>query len=648
MAKGIYTTQGYYAQRVGPSPKVGIVKYNGWSKGVNVFAEHNEIRDDEFYEGVNVMLVGKGSVQLPRYGSENLVTKYGASKYNGGGIFKDPVNNVQTPILMFDGRLYKYSGGSLVEIDSSKTWDANAKIGGVMYRNQFYFGNGIDPLSKTDLNTVTKFTELSDPNNISVTLTGSGSDYIYRYAVTVVTNYGETAYYSSGDNWGPATLDASNKFTISTTRRTEPEVIGYNFYRSINGSTLMFLKFVPQPTTGDPTLVDDGTYVESNLYEAPAWNTTGGVEGKYFATFKDTLFVAGVDNYPDILFYTGTGENYESFSPDHNGGWVRIGEGDGTRITSIKGFDVYLLVIKEDSVYRFDFASNGGPSVITADAQYGSAYPHTVSKFEKDLIMVGSDNRIRTLGYEPRLLNVIRTNDISNRIQPVLDSEFNFSNPEDVIGVYYKQKYILCDGNIAVVYDRQYVGFHGTKWTNYDYAGFLVWKTGGREYLLGVKNNGEVNKLLVEGVYTDNGQNIVASFRPKTIDGGEDSMPKFFRELKLKLRSVHGSFTLEIWKDGITKSYTNTISVGGNAGISSFMWGEPKFGEIKPASSGSGINVIGVAIIITKEIYDEAYYIYPRLTVNGNNDNNFIIQTITGTYDYEDYTYYKNENVLRI
>lgn len=647
MSQATYTTQGYYAQRIGDSPRAGSFSYKDFSKGLNVFAEHNEIKDEEYYEAVNTMIVGKGSIQLPRFGSVLLTSKSGATTYNGGGIFKDKTTSppTETPLFMFDGRLYKYTSGSLVEIDSSKTWDTSAKIQGVMFNDWFYFGNGVDPLSKTNLTSVIQFVEISKPSSISVSYTGTGSDYLYRYALTVVTEYGESDPIESTEYWGNRTLDASNYFTISCPRKTESEVVGYNLYRSINGLRFQFVTFVPQPTSGNPSVVDRGLQA-SLIYEAPVYNTTGGVKGRFLATYKDTLFVAGIEDYPDILFYTGTADKNDSFALNDNGGWVRVEYGDGQRITALKNFDVYLLIIKENKVFRFDFGEGGAPNLAIAEALYGSPYPYTIDKFEKDLIMLSTDNRIRTLGYEPNLLNVIRTNDISNRIQPIIDEDFNLTNPDNLIGVYWKQKYILCDGSIAIAYDRQYLGFHG-KWTNFDYAGFLVWNTQGQNVLLGIKNNGQILKLLVDGVYTDNNNTIIASFRPKTIDGKEDSIVKYFRFYKIKLKDFYGSFKLQTYLDGLTLEDERNIAISGASGIASSMWGEAMFGS----SSGETIqttSALGTTKILTKEIFKEGYYYHIRFEVNGNENNHIIIQSINGIFDYEDLDYYKQEEVIRV
>lgn len=175
-------------------------------------------------------------------------------------------------------------------------------MGGCAFREWFYFCNAQDSFSKTDGTSVVKITSLADPTTINVSYTGSGNDASYQYAVTVVTSYGETSYALSNQYLGSFNLSATEKFSVSTPRNSDSSVLGYNFYRSKNGSALYFMTYVPQPASGNPTISDEGQYQTSFSYIAPDYNTTGGVKGKLFTTFKDTLFVSGVTELPDYIF----------------------------------------------------------------------------------------------------------------------------------------------------------------------------------------------------------------------------------------------------------------------------------------------------------------------------------------------------------
>jgi hypothetical protein len=633
---------GYYNQRIAPMPRPKAWKHDGWQRGENIFALDNEIRDDEFYEGENVEIVGKASIQLPRRGRELFAT-LPQTTFNGWGVYKDPVTSTNLMLVMAGGRLYKITTtGIVTEIDPSKTWDSNAKMRGVLLRGWFYFGNGVDFMAKTDGNTVVKWNYVSATTANSATLTGSGNDTLRAYAVTVVTDVGETEISNEVTVWGPRKLDASNKITFNFNRKTDSAVKGYNIYRAENGGTLFLLDFVDQPTSGSTiNYVDDGTVAASLIYEAPTFNTTGGVKGNIFAKYANTLFVAGNLQEPDTIFYGGTGGMWESFNPSDNGGWVKPGRGDGEKCTAMIGFEDFLVIFKENSVWKFTFGGDGGPQLIAVIPQYGTSSPDTVQRFEKDIVFFGSDGRFRIFGYEPNQLNVLRTTDFSNRIQPLLDT-IDMSIPENIFGTVFEQKYIICDGQNAYAYDRRYVGFLG-KWTNQDFGGFLVWDKGtGKQKLFAVqKNTGKIYQILVDNYFQDDNQPIPAFVRFKRIDGGEDTVLKYFYYTKFKFLNGKGRISITTYKDGENFVDTTNISFESGGGVGEFMFDEAMFDEqVVSTDTGDVINTV------KKWLEFEAYSIFYKISVSGTNDNHVTIQTTNGMYEIEDVDYERDEFVI--
>ncbi len=639
MAQG----QGYYSQRMGPAPRTKFWKLNGWARGENSFAEDNEIRDDEFYELVNGEIVGRASIRLPRRGSREFSVISGGANFNGWGIYKNPINNYNNMIVQMDGRLYSIStAGVATEIDNAETWDTTAKMRGILLRDWFYFGNGVDFMAKTNVDSIVRWNDVAAPVLTSAVLTGSGDEVVREYGVTAVTANGETEISNTEIVYGPATLTASVFFTLTFPRKTDAEVLGYNIYRAERGGTITLLTFLDQQPSGtDMTFVDDGVYEQSLIYEAPTFNTTGGVKGNIFGKYANTLFVAGNLEEPDTVFYGGTGSNWESFSPSDNGGWVKPGRGDGERVTAMIGFEDFLFIFKESSIWKFVFGSDGGPSLSAVIPQYGTKSPETVQRFEKDIMFLGSDGRYRILGYEPNQLNVIRTTDISNRIQPKLDA-LDKDNLEMWFSTVFEQKYILCDGSVAFPYDRRYIGFLG-KWTNYTFDSFIVWDRGtNQNALFGVSTGtGEIMRLLVDNTYDDDGASIEASLRVKRIDGGEDTILKYFSHSRIKVKYPRGQITLVTYRDGasLVDSVPVAFDVGG--GIGEFMFDEPMFDE------GVEITDVPDALRTIKKYLElEAYSIYHEIRVNGNSFNHLIVQTMAGMFEVEDIDYERDELVV--
>lgn len=635
---------GLYNQRIGGSPKSQNWKMDGWAKGQNSYAEDNEIRIDEFYRGKNIEIQGRSTIRMPRRGHRLFVEKSGVSNFNGWGVYKDPNTSANFVVAMWDGHLYKITtGGVISEIDNTKTWDSTARMRGILLRENFYFGNGEDFMSKTDGTTVTRWNAITVPDGLSLShSTGAGANILYAYTVTAVTNNGETEAAVESTVYAGELKDGSEEITITWNRKTDPDVVGYNIYRAVSGGTLYFITRVDQKPSG-PTQnwIDEGVEEPSLTHEAPSFNTTGGVKGDLFGKYANTLFLAGNKVTKDSLFYGGTGVQWESFSPDANGGWIKIGRGDGDELTGMIGFEDFLFVFKNNSIWKFVFGSDGGPVVSSVIPQYGTSSPDSIVRFEKDVIFYGTDGRYRILGYEPSQLNVIRTTDMSNRIQPDLDG-LDATNSVNFHGVYFEQKYIFSDVNKAFPYDRRYIGFLG-EWDNYNFDAFLVWDKGaGKQLLFGAEHgSGKIQQLLVDGTYDDNGSVIPAYVRFKRIDGGDDTYMKYYRFTKVKLKNPRGILEFGTFKDGdsLVDSIIVPFNVGG--GIDEYMFDEAMFDE-----SIAVTDVSDSIKILMKELYFEAYSIYHDVTVNGNSENHCLVQTMNGFLETEDMDYTRDETII--
>jgi len=635
-------TMGFYSQRAGGAPPAREWEYNGFPRGQNSYAEPNEVRDTEFYEGVNIELIGRASVRLPRRGHRLFANIPTRTTFNGWGIYKNPKTSVNLMVVLIDGHLYKINtAGTPTEIDGTKTWDGDAKMRGVLLREWFYFGNGVDYMAKTDGTTITRWSAITAVSSPTLSLTGTGADTLYGYAVTAVTDVGETEVSATVTSFGPGTLDNSNYFTFGWNRKTESNVTGYNIYKSVKGGTYLLLTFVDQAASGATmSFADKGISSTSLLYEAPSFNTTGGVKGNIYAKYANTLFLAGNVSEPDTVFYGGTGSNYESFSPNNNGGWIKPGRGDGDKVTAMIGFEDFLFIFKENSIWKFTFSGDGGPELTAVIPQYGTSSPDSVWRMEKDVAFLGSDGRYRILGYEPTQLNVIRTADISNRIQNKLDA-IDKNNMQDLFGVFFEQKFIMCNRSVAYPYDRRYIAFLG-EWNNYTFDRFIVWDQGnGQQKLYGAEiDTGNIQQLLVDETYDDNGSVIEASLRPKTIDGGRDKQLKYFRNSRIKFKDAKGIITLETYKDNVLYSSDEYQFGSADVGFEGFMWDEPMWDE------GTTTEITTTSLELAKKNLDyEAYTLYHKILVNGGVYNHAVVQTMSGFFDFEDPDYERDEVV---
>ena len=635
-----------YAQRAGTKPSIKRFKFPSFAKGANNFADDNEIRNDEFYQGQNIELVGIGGVRLPRRGTEELTEISGLNGYDGVAVYKNQSSGTNVLILWGGGKTYKWTGsGTPTDISGSYSWTSGNKMRGAIVRENLYFGNGVEYLSKYDDSSVSQWTYVSKVTGLSATAQGTTGSTQYEYTVTAVTDSGETEKCTNVTiTNGNETLDSSNYNRLTWDRKTDSSVTGYNVYgRTSDGNGPMLLTFVDQPSSGSTVTYDDkGTETPSTIFFPPTFNTTGGVKASLLTDYKDSIIASGVSGQPDILFYSGVQENWETFSPAYGGGWIRIRAGDGDKVTALINYEDYVIVFKGWSIHKFDFGGTGGaPRVSSLLFDYGTQSPDTVMRVQNDIFFFGSDKKIRVLGYEPNILNMIRTTDISNRISDRLDA-IDFSTPENIHAVFFEDKYILCDGSYAYPYDRRYLAFLDV-WTNFNYSRLVVWDGIGNERrLYGLSNSdGKIYRVLKDNTYDDNGSAINAYIRTRNEDGGEFWRIKTWLWCEFRFKHVQGEVNIKSVKDGTMEIDTASVSSASPAGIGYSMVGEFMVGS----GGGSTPEASSRDAPKRKEYFIEARTMYWEISVNSLSSR-ATLQSIEGAYEIEDVDYVDSSRII--
>ena len=188
---------------------------------------------------------------------------------------------------------------------------------------------------------------------------------------------------------------------------------------------------------------------------------------------KGSLVGAGLIGEEHRLFFSGTGDKYESFSPAHNGGWVDVRPGDNDLgINGFSPFEQKVIVAKQNSVHQFYFDASSGDAIIQELISYvGCGAPGSMIVMENDIAMLDSEKKNQNRGLQPNFNTAIRTTSLSEgRIQSLLD-EADSTYLANAEAVYHEGRYILAlttqgstTNDRVVVYDRRYLAFLG-KWT---------------------------------------------------------------------------------------------------------------------------------------------------------------------------------------
>jgi hypothetical protein len=208
-------------------PKIDTEIVSSFLGGLNTFQDESVIKDGELSKARNIILSVDGIE--PRPGTEDYGTSSGSKVV---GLFGMYLSGGTRQFLRYatgiNNKLQKYVSGTPTDVGSA-TFDASARMTFVQARDTVYGFNGVDALWKYDGTTITQYSALTTPTDLSVTPTGTTGTTSYSYRVSAVNAIGETlACVSVATTTGNATLSATNYNAI--TWSAVSGATGYNIW----------------------------------------------------------------------------------------------------------------------------------------------------------------------------------------------------------------------------------------------------------------------------------------------------------------------------------------------------------------------------------------------------------------------------------
>lgn len=615
-------------------------KFEGFNGGVNTFGIPTELRGIELAQMTNAELYGKRSVR-PRRGGERLGAQVGSSgQIDGLFQYKEP--SVNEIMALINGTLKKYNSGTGAWNNvSGGSFTANLRTRGVKMRSRHYFGNGVDNFARYNGTAVATFTAVAAPTGLAVTQNGSTGTSKYGYTITTVTDKGESLPCTLVEiTNGNANLSTTNNISVVFNRRTESQVIGYNVYgRSDTGIGRALMIYVPQPASGSTvTFTDTGSIEPNAFYLEPDGDSTDGPILSIWEQLRGSIVGAGDPSQPDRMFFSGTGERYESFSPAHNGGWVDVRPGDNDKgITGFAPFESKIIVGKQRSIHQFTFSSETGDAVIQELLTYtGVAAPGAIVVMENDVALIDSERRLRILGYEPNFTASIRTTSLSEgRVQSLFD-DIATGYIENIEMTYHNGRlYIAYTPTGETVnkkvlkYDRRYLSFIGVDdGADAHVRCWLKWDgSDGKERLYaGSSDSGYVYEYGVEGTLTNHDSTAVTTtIRTKNEDLENSGQQKLWKWADMRIYRITGTLILKTILNGATVIDERSFSSSYNVGWGAAQWGSTMWG----ASTGVGATASDLDQTYRKEIYEIGNSLQFELTKSGTEDD-FVLVSMRG------------------
>lgn len=534
--------------------------YDDFGKGLNLFTRDTMLKENEAATAYNVWAVGKNSVKK-RPGVAALCKIAGVTSIDGLGAYY--AGGTRKLIAMAGGYLWDISSGTATKLSgAANSFTAGYRADFCQAGGKLFVSNGKETMVSYDGSTVSAVTG------------GIVAKYMIFY---------------KGALWALGNPVSGNETRLY---RSGTDVNIGNFTYQINKTGT---------TTGTTTskLVDSaGAFSTANVTVGmTVSNTTNGT----------TATVTGIDSTTTLSIdkdiFT-TGQTY-SIANNPMATSVYVSKSDGQYATAFFKHQDYLYVTKERSLWRANVGTDayGLITLEMIDPARGCDSHHSVDSVDNDNFMF-QENGVLATGYEPNILDQIRTNVVSLRIDPDLKA-IQKSRLEHVEGIYFDNHYYLSYtsgggsvNDVIKVYDRQRLGW-------WDFQVAIAGTFTGANCFAEYKNSDGETKLYfgspVDGsvyyfdstVKQDAGYAILTDFMTPKMSFGDYSQMKFFLEVLLYFGKTPGKPTINVYVDGqLVRTETIAIGSSGYSGMGISPIGLDKIGvgggSLQVADSGGG------------------------------------------------------------
>lgn len=606
-----------------------VEHWKSFRKGLNLLLRPTELDNEELAQAENILLTGSG-VPTGRWGTARYFTAGATGSIRGFAEYKsnDGATN-EILALSNAGYLVRKNGMSYTVI-TGQSWPSGSVIHAEQLGGKTYLVSENREFTEYDGTDLTIFATISAPTGVSATnFSGATGPQSISYRIVAIgQNGGQT---TGSGNYVLANLPndlSQTSVHVFWTAPSAATLSGYEIYRGRSGDETFLAAIGPETTK----YVDTGTEA-SQTVEVPLTNTTGGIKSKFIVKYKDRLIVVPQSD-PSKLVISGRYPNHTSFSWLDGGGYIYVDPDSGDNITGIAVQPIAdrIVVYKERSSYLVELSLVSIGNYAILDPKYqaistavGCSSQDTIQTVENDTFYFGRDGLYVT-GYEPNFLNIIRTNEISARIRPYLDT-LNDTDYQTASALYVDNKYILSfpEKKEMMVYDRERGAFIGP-WKLPFGIRFMrkyVDDTGTERWVLGAYTSNQVYEF-DPAVNSDNGEIITKKLRTGKTYFGDFSILNIIRYFYVLLRNITGSATVNILvedKDGAVstaKSFTITgAEVAGFSGYGMSTYGSLPYG----VESTTGVSISSDEIARWGTLFKQARLVQIEVLSNTQNSN---------------------------
>lgn len=396
---------------------------------------------------------------------------------------------------------------------------------------------------------------------------------------------------------------------------------------------------------------------------------TTTVSAQFGIFYNGRQIVSGVTSLPNRLYIsnstdasdftntnpTGTGEYSVYDGTTHPGAtafagtgaaYLDVAKGDGDKITGFAKFQEQLIIFKERSIYSMTFDSSGTPVISQVTAAMGAVSHKSIENIDNDVFFL-SRNGYYVLGNEANYNTAIRTNELSTRIKPLIEtiSASNLSKAASIYSDFRFYSSVSTGGtstnNKTITYDKRYQA-----WSQLDYIkanAFTEYIDSNNTKHLYYASADEAQVYEIAVGYSANGTAINAQWTSKAFDAGSFDGYKRWLDVTLLFRQIIGTVTIKIYSDNNelikTSSISSTTSSAGSMGTETL--GSQILGGTGDTPSGTSTNNIPKRVKINTKSRT-----LKIMVSNNNNNESFTLLGINIAYvPYSRYSFPSSDKI---
>lgn len=612
------------------------VMYDTFEGGWVNFARPTELEPDELAQADNIMLVGKGTPS-GRWGSQKYYLSGETGKNRFLGAFYKSQTSTNRLLSITDDGILSYRSGASYAYITGASFPSGSIVDGTQLGGNFYLQGGPSrTLVRFDGTSLVEYNTLTTPANVLVTnLSGVSGTKVQGYRVSANSDAGETLASTSVQlvNLPQNLADTSVQITWNTVSAPSGTLKSYSLYRGNPGDET----WIATVGADETQFLDDGVQQSDTIFPANS-NTTGGPRAKYILKYDDRLVLAGFEDEPSLVLISGRYPYQDRFNWADGGGFIYVDPDGGEDITALaqagtQGSDNVassILVFKDNSVHRIVLNTVNLGNFVVLDPQVqiltssnGASSHRSVTPVENDTFYFGRKG-LYSVGQEANFLNQIRTNEISARIRPYIES-LSKTDFDEANSSYISNKYLLSfpSRKETIVYDRERRCFLGPWKTPWGITQWLKYynPAGNEKWLAAVSNTKPEVWEFSESLQNDGGtaRSLIARTKKEDLDSW--SIMKIIKLVYVLFRNVRGQVTVNIrleTRSGLTvtqKSFTLTSTLG-SAGFGTNQWGLIEYGN----TTGS-VSLSGDELVRWTQLYKQARVIQLEVISTGTNSN---------------------------